>query len=95
MLHESSRCLEHFWFVVLDVGGNRMAYHVRTNTLLTTAFFEAFHEVFGHVGTTKASSLIVQEEIRRLTGKGALSQDWPDFLHVDFALFRKNEKKVP
>jgi hypothetical protein len=90
MLHESSRCLEHFRFVVSDVGGNRMAYHVRTNRLLTTAFFEAFREEIGHVGTTKASSLIVQEEIRRLTGRGALSQDWPDFLHVDFALLRKN-----
>ena len=70
-----------------------MTYHVRMNTLLATAFFEGFGEEMGHAGTTKASSLLVQEEIRRLTGKGALSQDWPDFLHIDFALFRKNEKR--
>jgi len=70
-----------------------MAYHVRTNTLFTTAFFEAFREEIGHVGMTKLSSLIVQEEIRRLTGRGAQSQDWPDFLQVDLALFRKNLKK--
>jgi hypothetical protein len=44
----------------------------------------------GHAGTTELSFLIVQEEIRMLTGKGALSQDWPDFLPVDFALLRKN-----
>jgi hypothetical protein len=72
-----------------------MAYHVRTNRLLTTAFFEHCREEIGHVGTTKASTLIVQEEIRRLTGRGVLSQDWPDFRPVDFALFRKNGKKVP
>ena len=39
----------------------------------------------GHAGTTELSFLIVQEEIRMLTGK-----DWPDFLPVDFALFRMN-----
>jgi len=69
------------------------AYHVRTNTLLTTAFFEAFHEEIGHVGITKLSSLTVQEEIRKLTGRGVQGQDWPDFLQVDSALFRKNKKK--
>jgi hypothetical protein len=67
-----------------------MAYHVRTNTLHTTAFFEDFREEIGHDGTTKLSSLSVQEEILMLTMRGAQSQDWPDFLQVDFALFRKN-----
>jgi hypothetical protein len=70
-----------------------MAYHVRTNTLLATAVFEAVREEIGHVRTTKLFSLVVQEEIRMLIERGALSQDWPDFLQVDFALFRKNKKK--
>jgi hypothetical protein len=67
-----------------------IVYHLRTNTLLATAFFEAFREEIRHVGITKLSSLKVQEEIRRLTGRGAQSQDWPDFLQIDSALFRKN-----